>query len=106
MNKTQKVEKQINAKQKEWKEKHFKGMRMKGKKHDRQQLAEFYLNLSKPTLSDFDKNAEEAEKDIDDLDRQVNEALKLLTSQQVYQDLRTKVSQKSEELTETDSPTL
>ena len=43
-------------------------------------MAEFYFDLSKTSLSNFDKNVEDAEKDIDDLDRQVDEALKLLTS--------------------------
>ena len=63
---------------------------MKGKKRNqwnnnkesrKKELAELYLNLSKTTLSNFDKNVEEAGKDLDDLDRQVDEALKLLSSQ-------------------------
>ena len=39
----------------------------KRKENSRMELAEFYLNLSKDTLSNFDKNVEDAENDIDDL---------------------------------------
>ena len=39
------------------------------------ELAEFYLNLSKDTLSNFDKNVEDAENDIDDLQNQVELAM-------------------------------